>query len=75
NDNVTFGNSVIMEKFPTMTLDKLEEDLTRYATGDHAGVSTASCGDWTNIDSGSSKPVISFSPIATNVHYTTPNKR
>ncbi|CAF3608918.1 unnamed protein product [Adineta steineri] len=75
NDNVTFGNSVIMEKFPTMTLDKLEEDLTRYATGDHAGVSTASCGDWTNIDSGSSKPIISFSPIATNVHYTTPNKR
>ncbi|CAF1041020.1 unnamed protein product [Adineta steineri] len=41
NDDVAFGNSINMENVPIMTLDKLEEDLTRYDTEDHAGVSTS----------------------------------
>ncbi|CAF0874112.1 unnamed protein product [Adineta steineri] len=38
NDDVAFGNSMNVDNFSTMTLDKFEEDLIRYDTEDHAGV-------------------------------------
>ncbi|CAF4050745.1 unnamed protein product [Adineta steineri] len=75
NDDVAFGNSINVENVPTMTLDKLEEDLTRYDTDDHAEVSTPSWDEWAKVDSGSIKPVILYPPLTTNVPSTTSGKR